>query len=337
MMRATANDVALLARVSVSTVSRALSSPHKVSPPTLQKVQQAADQLGYLPNRAARGLVTGRTGNLALIIPDLNNPYFAGLTKEIQEQARLRGLQMFLADIDEDPSAELQVVEAVATQVDGVLLCSPRAGTDDLLAAAGRTPVVMLNRAMSPVASVVPDHRDGMIQGLRHLWALGHTEIGYVGGPRNSWSNTARQGAFLEVVADLDGVRGRDLGSFQPYFSGGVAAADIVFASEVTAVVVYNDLMALGLLDRAQRRGVHVPEELSVVSFDDIPFARSVTPHLSSIATSREEMARRALDALAVTQENAALMEEPPHHVVPVDLVVRDSTGPRPTIPIRPA
>src|SRR5699024_9035597 len=93
-MRATANDVARLARVSVSTVSRALSSPHLVAPATLQKVQQAADQLGYLPNRAARGLVTGRTGNLALIIPDLNNPYFAGLTKETQEQARARGLQI---------------------------------------------------------------------------------------------------------------------------------------------------------------------------------------------------------------------------------------------------
>ena len=336
-MRATANDVALLARVSVSTVSRALSSPHLVAPATLQKVQQAADQLGYLPNRAARGLVTGRTGNLALIIPDLINPYFAGLTKETQEQARARGLQMFLADIDENPSAELQVVESVATQVDGVLLCSPRAGTKELLAAAGRTPVVLVNRTMPAVASVVPDHRDGMVQALRHLWALGHAEIGYVGGPRNSWSNTARQSGFLQVVAELDGVRGRDLGSFQPYFSGGVAAADIVFASAVTAVVVYNDLMALGLLDRAQRRGVHVPEELSVVSFDDIPFARSVTPHLSSVATSGEEVARRALDALAATQNLETSSEEPPHHVVPVDLVVRDSTGPRALAPTSPA
>ena len=336
-MRATASDVARLASVSVSTVSRALTTPQMVSRPTLQKVQQAAEQLGYLPNRAARGLVTGRTGNIGLIVPDLNNPYFAGLTKEIQDQARTRGLQMFLADIDEDPRAELQITRSIADQVDGVLLCSPRAGTAELLEAAGKAPVVMLNRAMSGVASVVPDHRDGMVQGLRHLAALGHQEIGYVGGPRNAWSHAARLESFLQVTADLDGVRGHDLGSFQPYFTGGVAAADIVFASGVTAVVVYNDLMALGLLDRAQRRGIRIPEELSVVSFDDIPFARSVTPHLSSIAMSREEMARRALDALAATQGAATSTEEPPHHVVSVDLIVRDSTGPRPASPNRPA
>ena len=337
-MRATASDVARLASVSVSTVSRALSAPDMVSTPTLHKVQQAAERLGYLPNRAARGLVTGRTGNLALIIPDLNNPYFAGLAKEIQEQARTRGLHMFLADSDEDPRVELQITQGIAAQVDGVLLCSPRAGTAELLDAAGRTPVVMLNRSLSGVASVVPDHHDAALQALRHLWALGHSEIGYVGGPRNSWSNTARLEAFTQISAELDGVHGRELGSFQPYFSGGVAAADIVFATEVSAVVVYNDLMALGLLDRAQRRGVRVPEQLSVVSFDDIPFARSVTPHLSSIAVSGEEMARRALDSLAEAQHGSTTSaEEPPHHVVPVDLTVRDSTGPRPSTPTRPA
>src|SRR5699024_7004119 len=268
---------------------------------------------------------------LALIIPDLNNPYFAGLTKQLQEQARLRGLNMFLADSDEDPRTELQILQNLSTQVDGVLLCSPRAATEDLLTAAGPTPMVVLNRSIPGIASIVPDHHDGMRQGLQHLWALGHRDIGYVEGPRNSWSNSARLEGFTQAAAEL-GVQGHRLGSFQPYFSGGVAAADLVFASDVSAVVVYNDVMALGILDRGQRRRVLVPEQLSVVSFDHIPFARSVTPHLSSISTSREEMARRALDELSAAERDGH-NQDAPRHLVGVDLIVRDSTGPREPAP----
>ena len=235
-MRATASDVARLASVSVSTVSRALSAPDMVSTPTLHKVQQAAERLGYLqPGRP-------RPGDRAYRQSRADHPG--------PEQPLLRRLDQG------DPGAGAQPVgctcfsptamrilgsscRIVQTSPPRWTVCCSALPAPALLSFStppGHTPVVMLNRSIPGVASVVPDHHDAALQGLRHLWALGHSEIGYIGGPRNSWSNSARLEAFTQISAELDGVRGRELGSFQPYFSGGVSAADIVFASDVTAV-----------------------------------------------------------------------------------------------------
>lgn len=336
-MRSTASDVARLAGVSVSTVSRALTVPDKVSTSTRLRVQEVARGLGYHPNQAARGLATGRTGNLGLVIPDLENPYFSSITKAVQSRARSVGYAVFVADTDEDSQEEPEIIRNLAKQVDGVILCSSRASDAELVDRAKETRVILLNREAADLPSVTADNVDGMRQAVRHLWALGHRDIAYVGGPVRSWSDSQRRLGFERAGAELEGVRTQELGAFQPFFSGGVAAADIVLASGATAVVVYNDLMALGLLERVKERGIVVGRELSVVSFDDIMLSAAITPRLTTVAVPIPLLARTAIDLLlglfedgAGTPGVARTRVVSLQHTIPVDLMVRGSTGPVP-------
>ncbi|WP_413452474.1 LacI family DNA-binding transcriptional regulator [Georgenia phoenicis] len=324
-MRATAHDVGRLAGVSVSTVSRALTAPDKVSPDTRRRVLESAEQLGYRPSRAARDLATGRTENIGLVIPDLENPYFSSITKAVHARAHALGFHLFVTDTDEDPRQEPDVIRRLARDVDGIILCSPRTDTDQLLAHARETRIVLVNRETEGLDTVVPDNADGVRQALRHLAALGHREVAYAGGPGRSWADAQRRVAVATVGAEL-GLSTHDLGTFMPYFSGGVAAADLLLASPATAVVVFNDLMALGLLDRVKGRGVEVPRDLSIVSFDDIMFASAVTPHLSSVAFPNRLMARQAIELLLADDGSA-----PARHLLPMELKVRASSGPAPT------
>jgi LacI family transcriptional regulator len=158
-MPATLRDVARLAGVSPSTVSRALSMPGVVNATTRARVQAAAERLGYEPNRAARGLITGRTGNIGLVVPDLANPFFPSVVKGVQARARASDVAVFLADTDEDAAAEVGLVRALAKQVDGLILCSPRASQEDLAAVAQETNVVLVNRLVEGVPAVTFDTR----------------------------------------------------------------------------------------------------------------------------------------------------------------------------------
>src|SRR5688572_12017224 len=151
---ATIKDVARAAGVSPATVCRALTSPELVRAATRERVVQAARDLGYSPNRAARGLITGRTANLGLIVPDLANPFFPSVVKAIQARARESDYTVFLADTDEDPTVEAELVRALSKQVDGMVLCSPRMSEDELRGVAGDTPMVMLNRRVGRIPSV---------------------------------------------------------------------------------------------------------------------------------------------------------------------------------------
>lgn len=332
-MGATASDVAKKAGVSVSTVSRALISPDKVAPVTRQRILEVAQSLHYRPSRAARDLATGRTDTIALVIPDLENPYFSSLTKAIQARARELGYQLFVIDTDEDPGRELETLGKLSRDVDGVVLCSPRASDDDLLARSPGIRLVTLNRTIPGVASVLSDDGDGMAQALRHLVALGHRRIAYAGGPLSSWSDRVRRTSFMEHGSAEASVELHDLGSFMPYFSGGVAAADLLLATPATAVVAFNDLVALGLLDRIRGRGVHAPDQISIVSFDNTMFASAATPHLTSVDFPRRLVARHTLDMLLSDEQGSSA---PPRQVLPTQLNVRASSGPAPAPPSIP-
>lgn len=330
-MVATADDVARAAGVSVSTVSRALSAPQKVAPETRMRVVQAAETLRYRPSRAARDLATGRTDNIALVIPDLENPYFSSLTKAFQAGAHMQGLQLFVVDTDEDATREPEVLARLAGDVDGIILCSPRATDEQLLAVASEVRMVTTNRQVEGIASVLIDEAGSMGQAMRHLVALGHREIAYAGGPLSSWSDRHRRTAFASFAEDSD-VRLHDLGAFLPYFSGGVAAADLLLATPATAVVAFNDLMSLGLLDRVKSRGVDVPGELSIASFDNTMFASAVTPHLTSVDFPRRMLARNALELLLSRGHEAegSAGAPAPSKTLTTQLTIRASSGPAP-------
>lgn len=336
-MPVTIKDVARAAGVSVSTVSRALAGPELVSPATRERVQRAAAELGYQPNRAARGLITGRTGNIGLIVPDLANPFFPGVVKGMQARAREADFAVFVADTDEDPAVEVALVRQLAKQVDGMVIASPRMSEDELRAAATETPLVLLNRRVGRIPSVTVDNVDGMRQAVAHLVALGHRRIGYVEGPRTSWANRERlRGLRAAISATADGgaeVELTVLGSFLPQFEGGVAAADLAVAAGVTAVIAYNDLVALGLLNRFVARGIDVPGQISVIGCDDIVAAAMVHPPLTSIALPKEQTGRAGVDLLLALLKNSGRSAVSTRRELPAHLMVRRSTGPAPTAP----
>jgi LacI family transcriptional regulator len=324
-MPVTIKDVARVAGVSPSTVSRALTTPALVQAETRARVERAAAELGYQPNRAARGLITGRTGNIGLIVPDLTNPFFPGVVKGVQSRARESDFSVFLADTDEDPTAEAGLVRALSKQVDGIVLCSPRMTEEDLRSVIGETPVVMLNRRVGPIPAITIDNVDGIRQAVAHLAALGHRRIAYVAGPRLSWSNKERARA-LRTSTNAAGIDLIEIGNFAPQFAGGVAAADLVLAAGVTAVIAYNDLVALGLLNWFATRGVKVPEAISVMGFDDIVLSQMVSPSLTTVAQPQEQIGRAGVDMLLQLLEDpdraAAARRE-----LPSQLMVRHSTG----------
>ena len=333
----TVHDVARAAGVSISTVSRALAAPERVAAETRDRVTRVAAELGYRPNHAASGLRMGRTQAVGLLVPDLENPYFATVTKAVQARARAEGYEVFVADSDEDADVEAELIGALAARTDGVLVASPRSADAELRAGLVGVTAVLVSRELSAqddsealeIPSVSVDDADGVAQALGHLSALGHRAVGIAAGPLTSWSGERRV-AGLTAAAEHRDVELVELGTFQPYFAGGVQAADHALASGVTAVVAFNDLMALGILDRLRHRGVDVPGQMSVVGFDDVQLATLVSPALTTVHAPLARLGRRAVDLLIARLRGGT----PITTQLPVELTIRGSTGPVPAGPV---
>jgi DNA-binding LacI/PurR family transcriptional regulator len=294
---------------------------------TRARVLAAAAELGYEPNRAARGLITGRTGNVGVIVPDLGNPYFHAVLKGAQARAREADYAVFVADGQEDAAEEEALIQAMGKQVDGIVLCSSRLAPVTLARLEPTPILVLLNRRVPGRPSVVVDSASGMRQAMRHLAELGHVRCAFVAGPRRSWSNRERLRG-LRSCARAVGAELVTIGPVAPQFASGAAAADRVLETGATAVLAYNDLVAVGVLSRLAELGVRVPDELSVVGFDDIPLATMVTPPLTTVAAPTELAGRAAVEALLDHLGPGAA--QPPAAVqrLPVTLVVRSSTAP---------
>jgi LacI family transcriptional regulator len=321
----TIRDVARQAQVSVATVSRALTSPDLVRATTRERVLAVAADLGYQPNLAARGLITGKTGNIGIVVPDLNNPFFTGVLKGVQNQARMASHAVFVADSDEDPAAEEQLVRAMAKQVDGVILCSPGIDEQQVRELADTTTLVLLNRRMRSVPAALMNSGSGMRQVIDHLVALGHHRIAYLNGPRTSWSNKERRRGLRIAVQkhDVDLV---DMGPFPPRYEGGLQAADLAMAENVTAIVAYNDIMALGVLARLRDRGVRVPDDVSLTGFDDLMFGALCQPPLTTVAMPVVPAGRLAVDLLLdrLANRDAEVRQDE----LDTQLIVRATTAP---------
>ncbi|GAA0620675.1 LacI family DNA-binding transcriptional regulator [Kutzneria viridogrisea] len=324
-MAVTIRDVARQAEVSVATVSRALTSPELVRASTRERVLAVAADLGYQPNLAARGLITGRTGNLGIVVPDLNNPFFTGVLKGVQSQARQSSYAVFVADSDEDPAAERDLVLAMAKQVDGVILCSPGLEEQVVRELARATSLVLINRRVRGIPAALMSSGSGMRQVIDHLVALGHGRIAYLNGPRTSWSNRERRRG-LKAAVQRHGVDLVDLGPFPPRYEGGLQAADLALAEGVTAIVAYNDIMALGVLARLRDRGVSVPGQVSLTGFDDLMFAALCQPALTTVAMPVEPTGRLGVDLLLsrLGRDGGAIRQEE----LDTQLIVRATTAP---------
>ena len=325
-MPATIRDVARASGVHISTVSRTFSAPHLVNVDTRTRVLACAEQLGYRPNRAARALITGRTCNIGLIVADIANPFFPPLVKAAESQARKHDHLVFVADTNEDAAVEEELVRALAKQVDGVLLCSPRMSNGLIEQLSRDVPLVVINRQIAGLPTVVMDVAQGARLAIEHLTGLGHHALGLVAGPRGSWTSReirrAASSAARAAQADLS-VIGPNL----PTEGGGMAVAEQVRAAGLTAVLAYNDLMAIGLIEGLYALGMRVPQDVSVVGIDDITLSRLTRPKLTTVATPTATAGRVAVDMLLAHGDDR---RSNAHVNLQTELVIRDSTGPGP-------
>jgi len=317
-MAVTLKDVAARAGVSVATASRAFQRPEMVSAEAREAVRRAAAELDYTANRTARALITGRAGVYGVIVPDLENPFFPAVLKGAQARAHQLGAQLLITDAGEAPEGELPLVRTLAPQVDGILLCSSRMDEESLAEAATLTPLSLVNRVSPRHPGVFADPMPGIPAAVQHLRRLGHRRIGYVGGPAVSRSDEVRR----DVLARICGEAGLDwieIGAFAPTAEGGRQGAEALLQTDATAVLVYNDLMALSLMERLRSYGIDVPGQISLVGWDDIPFAAMVTPGLATVQVARYDMGATAIELL---HGRAA---EPAHIGVPTRFVPRGS------------
>ncbi|MDR3372555.1 MAG: LacI family DNA-binding transcriptional regulator [Ancalomicrobiaceae bacterium] len=319
------NEIAVRLGLSPSTVSRALKRPELVRAETRAAVLSAVKQAGYPePAQVPRSRPTLNT--IGLMVPDLENPFFTLLAKVAATEARRYNCSLVIADTNEEPLSESEAISMTMRHVDGLLISSSRLDDEAIRAAVVETPLILINRALPGVRSILIDNRRGMNQALEHLFALGHRKVAYVEGPNNSWSNRQRLETFRQVTAE-DGVEGVVFGPYAPRFEGGVQAADMAIARRVSAVIAYNDIMAFGIISRLNSRGIQVPHDMSVVGFDDIPAASIWSPALTTIAAPIEAIAKIAVWDLMRAIGQQPVADDDLLRQVASDMVIRASTG----------
>jgi DNA-binding LacI/PurR family transcriptional regulator len=329
-------DIARLAEVSPSTVSRALQDHPRISPERRAEIQRLAESLGYRPNQMARGLVTGRSHMLGAVVTDVTDPFVAEVLKGAAAAARDAGYGLLFAMSHRDPAQEVAAAETLLEHdVDGLVVISSRVPDRYADLARGgdretgdRAPVVLINNELagSRIFSVQMDNAGGAREAVAYLRQLGHRRIAFVAGPAGGRSNRKRLAGYLQ------GIEANGLGpAAELIVSGGglledgprALAALMALSERPTAVLCYNDLAAIGLLAAAARAGLHVPGELSVVGFDNIPLSAYATPPLTTF-----EQPTGALGRAAVRSCLAALAGAPaPDVILSGKLIVRESTA----------
>jgi LacI family transcriptional regulator, repressor for deo operon, udp, cdd, tsx, nupC, and nupG len=321
-------DVAREAGVAPSTVSRTFSRPGRVSAGTADHVRQVAAQLGYRTNPLARALSTARTHLVALVISDIANPFYSEIVRGAQDAATQAGYTILLADTRESDRLERAALERALPIVDGVLLASSRMSDSAIRVMAKQKPVVVLNRAVADVPCVVTDNPRGARRAVEHLAERGHQRMTYVAGPEASWADGMRWRSLREAALELE-LRVRRIGPFSPDVAGGVHAAEELAAHPTSAVIAYNDQLAIGLMRGLEARGLRVPRDVSVVGFDNIFAADLVTPGLTTVAAPlHTEGVTATQHLLSMIDGTRALGVQQPL-VLPIRLVVRQSTARR--------
>lgn len=319
-------DVARVAGVAPSTVSRALSKPGRVSFKTAEHVRRVAEQLGYRTGRMERSVSERGTGMLAIIVADIANPVFFGMIRGAERAAHAGGFTMLMVETQESEPIERDAVNRLLPLVDGVILSASRMGDQAIRNVAKRTPVVLLNRTVAEVSSIISDNVHAIKKATEHLVGLGHTSICYLAGPEASWADGMRWRGLREAGLDLD-LQVRRLGPFLPTIRGGSQAAEQWAARPSTGVIAYNDLMAIGFMQGVTAAGRSVPRDVSVIGFDNILDDTLVEPHLTSIASPLVSLGSAAVSHLLRRRRSEDAGTEPV--LLPARLVVRESTGPR--------
>lgn len=306
-------DVARTAGVSTATVSHVINNTKYVSDATREKVVRAIKQCNYYTNAHARTLASGRSNIIGLLVSDISNPFFPELVKSIEDAAFECGYNVILVNTNYDAGRAADYVRRlIELNVAGVALMTTEFDSqliDEL--AARKVPVVLHNVGTTGdhMSDVLVDYASGIDEAVHHLVSLGHTRIAHIAGPSRFRSATIRQEAFLDsfkrYLPDAERPAIYE-GDFK--FAGGRAAAARIIEKRPmpTAVVVANDLMALGAMQQFRQAGLEIPRDISIVGFDDITFAALAEPPLTTICSPRAEIGRKAIEALMSTIKRSA-------------------------------
>jgi len=325
-------DVARLAGVSHMTVSRVLNEPESVRPETRERVLLAIKQLGYRRNSAARSLVTRRSRTLGVVCFDTTLYGPASMLNGIEHAAEAAGYAVSVASLRRPTAdAATQAVRRLVDQlVDGLVLIAPQAAEAMAFVRALPTdvPVVAVENALPHVTSVSVDQELGARMVTEHLLSLGHETVHHVRGP-SDWSEAnGRVDGWLATLDEHGRTAPRELVGDWSARSGYVAGQKLARERGVTAVFAANDSMALGVLRALHEAGVHVPDDISVAGFDDIPEAAYMTPPLTTVSQPFREVGRRSIEILLAEVEGGG--PRGGSSLIPPQLVVRNSTaGPR--------
>jgi len=326
--RATIYDVAREAGVAASTVSRAYARPGRVNADTARLVFEAAERIGYrsarLEGTAWREVRSSRS--IGLVISDVTNPFYGEIIKGAHQAAHDAGYTLIISHTSESPVIERETVEKELSQVAGVVIASSRMTDSALRMVAKRTPIVLLNRTIPEVSCVVTDNACGARRAVEHLAVLGHEQIVYVAGPETSWSDGVRWRSLRDTATRL-GLDVRRVGPYQPTILAGFRASRRVVELGATAVIAYNDPIAIGVVKGVRGLGLRVPDDVSVIGFDNIIFDEIVEPALTTVAAPLHRMGHIG-DHNCIAVANGGRPSAPPL-VLPVRLVERASTGPR--------
>jgi LacI family transcriptional regulator len=332
--RATIREIAELAGVSIATVSRVVNGREDVSPETRELVQRVVRERGYTANRNARGLSAGKTGLIGATVPMLHHAYFSYILAGAAEGLYEQDMRLVLSPTMHEHHREVSLLERLMHgTTDGAVIILPEESSEELELLLNHgypfvviDPLLPLNERIPAVSAA---HAAGADQAMKHLLSLGHMRIAAITGPRGWKATEDRRRGYYAALAAAGIMPDPELeveSNFE--ISGGAVAAEQLLAlpEPPTAIFCFNDNMAVGAMQTARARGVGIPEDLSIVGFDDLEEAEIVTPALTTIRQPLAEMGRIAVSLLMRLLDNQRL--EALHVELGTRLVVRDSTAP---------
>lgn len=341
----TIQDVARHAGVSTATVSRALSTPERVSEATRERIAAAVAATGYTLNQAARSLRRQRAGTIVMAMPNAGNPYYSTILDAVLAEGGHRGYGVLVSNrVQGDPTVWLRDY-FLSSRADGLLLFDITldiAGMRRFMAERGNLPIVVVcDEIIEPGFNLVTsDNREATGRAVQHLVDLGHRNIGLVAGPTiHDYPNERTLGFRQALARNQLPVREDWIIAGDHSIGSGYQAGSrfVALAERPTAVVCANDEMALGFMSHVQQAGLNVPGDVSVIGFDDIEMAQYVSPALTTMRQKRAELATISTSALIDIIEGMRDPAKPVRIILRCDLIVRASTAPPKGAAVRPA
>jgi LacI family transcriptional regulator len=335
LMNMTIKDVASKAGVSVTTVSHVINKTRFVSEELVERVLAAMQELNYHPNTLARSLRMGETKTIGLIIPDNSNPFFAEISRTVEDIGFERGYSVFLCNSDGLVEKEAAYINMLITkQVDGVVYIPASDSQNHLLGLSARgIPVVVVDRDMPYLDAdvVLIDNEQGGYDATRYLLELGHKKIACITGPSQLTPSAARVEGYQRALQEASQpVRSEYIlpGDFRAR-GGETAMNNLLKLPETpTAVFSCNDMMAIGALRALRKNNIKVPQQISIIGFDDIDIAAEIVPALTTVAQPAVDLATCAADLLIARLKKDQAPTEYKRRVLDARLVIRDSCAP---------